>query len=339
MLAANSNASLSALTQPYEVLGSTEDRETWLKLRLGGIGASEMAAVMGLYRYSSALEVYARKIGALERGDDDVGEPAYWGNQLEALVVAEFSKRTGRKVERQCQLLRSTVYPWAICTLDALVLPEQEPLEAKTASAFLLDDWANGTPLYYQIQCHQQMLVTGASRVYAACLVGGQRFIWDVVERDETLISDIIVAGNRFWRCIEDRTPPSPDGSDSAERALEALVAERVEDIDRRPTLPPRLAAASDELERVQLALRAASADVRELTKSRGRLQQEIRLAMGGAKYASLGGWVYVDEVRKRGSYTVEPCEWHELRRSTYEDEVAKATRKAKKEDRKARIV
>ena len=324
---------------PFEVVCSTDDRGEWLRERTGGIGASEMAAVMGLYKYSSALEVYARKIGAFDPCNDDAGEPAYWGTQLEDLVVNEFAKRTGKTVIRQQHLLRSTVYPWALSTLDAAVFPEAVPVEAKTASAYLLDDWTNGTPLYYRIQCHQQMLVTGTDRVYAACLVGGQKFVWDVVERDEALISQIIDAGTRFWRCVQEQVPPAPDGSESAERALAVLVSSRVEDIENRRVLPAELAADGSQLEQVQLDLRALNATVKDLTKKRNELQQKIRLAMDGAKYAELGGWVYVDEHRKRGSYTVQPVEWHELRRSTYEDEVLKATRKAKAEDRKARAV
>lgn len=327
------------LTGPFDVVCSTDDRGEWLRERTGGIGASEMAAVMGLYKYSSALEVYARKIGAFDPTNDDVGEPAYWGTQLEDLVVREFAKRTGKTVVRQQHLLRSTTYPWALSTLDAAVFPEAVPVEAKTASAYLLDDWTDGTPLYYRIQCHQQMLVTGTERVYAACLVGGQKFIWDVIERDESLISQIIDAGTRFWRCVQEQVPPAPDGSESAERALAALVSSRVESIDARPVLDASLVSVGSQLEQVQLDLRALNAGVKDLTKKRNELQQQIRLAMNGSKYADLGGWVYVDEHRKRGSYTVAPAEWHELRRSTYEDEVVKVTKKAKAEDRKARAV
>lgn len=327
------------LQGPFEVVCSTDDRGEWLRERVGGIGASEMAAVMGLYKYSSALEVYARKIGAFDLSNDDVGEPAYWGTQLEELVVNEFAKRTGKTVIRQQHLLRSTVYPWALSTLDAAVFPEQVPVEAKTASAYLLDDWTNGTPLYYRIQCHQQMLVTGANRVYAACLVGGQKFVWDVVERDEALISQIIDAGTKFWSCVQERVPPAPDGSESAERALEALVTDRVESIELRPVLPEDLTDVGLTLEQVQLDLRALNASVKSLTKKRNELQQQIRLAMDGSKYADLGGWVYVDEHRKRAAYTAAPAEWHELRRSTYEDEVVKVKRKTKTEDRKARAV
>lgn len=336
---APSNDNRGVLSGPFEVVCPSSDRGVWLRERTGGIGASEMAAVMGLYKYSSALEIYARKIGAFDAENNDVGEPAYWGTQLEELVVNEFAKRTGKTVVRQQHLLRSTIYPWALSTLDAAVFPESVPVEAKTASAYLLDDWTNGTPLYYRIQCHQQMLVTGAQYVYAACLVGGQKFVWDVVERDEALISQIIDAGTKFWRCVETRIPPAPDGSESAERALAALVSSRVEDIDSRKMLPEDLGSVSSQLEQVQLDLRALNATVKTLTKKRNELQQQIRLAMDGSKYADLGGWVYVDEHRKRGEYTVAPAEWHELRRSTYEDEVAKSTRKAKAEDRKARAV
>lgn len=319
---------------PFSIVCSSGDREVWLQQRLTGIGASEISAVMGANRREAALRVYARKIGALGIDDDDAGEPAYWGSRLERVVADEFSIRTGMQHQWQGDLLRSTIYPWALCTLDGLVV-DGTPLECKTTTVYLEEDWTDGTPYYYVLQCQQQMLVTGAARCYVACLIGGQRFVWDVVERDEALISQIIAAGNEFWRRVQEQDPPAPDGSESSEQALRALAQTRDEDLDRRIELDPSMAVVADELEQVKWRHKDAYAAVKELEAKRKQLQQTIRLAMGGAKYAELDGWVFVDDVRSRAAYSCAAATWNELQRTTLEDLIAKTTKKARKAERK----
>jgi putative phage-type endonuclease len=323
------------LNGPFTVVCSSGDRDLWLQQRLTGIGASEISAVMGCNRYEAALHLYARKIRALGVGEDEIGEPAYWGSRLERLVADEFSIRTGLQHEWQGDLLRSTIYPWALCTLDGLVVAEGLPLECKTTTVYLEDDWADGTPHYYVLQCQQQMLVTGAARCYVACLIGGQRFVWDIVERDEALISQLIAAGTEFWRRVQEQDPPAPDGSDSAEQALRALTKERDEELEHRIELDAGLSNVAEALEQVKWQHKDASASVKELEAKRKQLQQTIRLAMGGAKYAELGGWLFIDEVKTRAGYTCAPATWNELQRTTLEDLTAKNTKKAKTAERK----
>ena len=72
------------------------NREEWLAGRHTGIGASEAAAVLGLSRYKSPLEVYLEKIGEL--GPQDDSERMYWGRKLEAIIAQEYGIRTGLKV-------------------------------------------------------------------------------------------------------------------------------------------------------------------------------------------------------------------------------------------------
>lgn len=321
-------------TGPFTVVCSSADRDSWLQQRLTGIGASEISAVMGVNRYEAALKVYARKIGAIGIDEDDAGEPAYWGSRLERIVAEEFSSRTGLQHEWQGDLLRSTIYPWALCTLDGLVVAECLPLECKTTTVYLEDDWADGTPHYYVLQAHQQMLVAGAARCYVACLIGGQRFVWDIVERDEAVISKIIVAGNEFWERVQNRNPPAPDGSESSEQAIRALAGERNEELDQRVVLAASISSVADELEHVKWQHKEAAAAEKALAAKRKELQQTIRLAMRGSKYAELDGWIYADEVKTRSGYTCGPATWNELQRTTLEDLIAKTEKKAKKAER-----
>ncbi|MDM0720061.1 hypothetical protein QTH81_17580, partial [Clostridium perfringens] len=53
---------------------------------------------------------------------------------------------------------------------------------------------------------------------YIAVLIGGQKFIWKEVERDDELIEYIIEVEKDFWKMVKDKTPPALDGSSAAEK-------------------------------------------------------------------------------------------------------------------------
>lgn len=141
----------------------TTNRTEWLKARRSGIGGSDVAAILGLNRYKSALDIYNDKIST-EEPKDQQSESAYFGSILEDVVAKEFSKRTGLKVQRVNTMLRSGKGDWMIANIDrAVVNPdiaghvsvydEQRQaetgrmistnwiLECKTANHFMIDQW------------------------------------------------------------------------------------------------------------------------------------------------------------------------------------------------------
>jgi predicted phage-related endonuclease len=60
------------------------------------------------------------------------------------------------------------------------------------------------------------MAVTGAKKAYIAALVGGNHFVYDVVERDEIMIAKIIAMEKYFWEThVLGGVEPIPDGSEA----------------------------------------------------------------------------------------------------------------------------
>ena len=81
--------------------------EEWLERRKDGIGGSDAAVVCGVSRYKSPVELWMEKTGQLPA--QEAGDAAYWGHQLEDLVRAEFTKRTGIQVEHRMEDRKSVV--------------------------------------------------------------------------------------------------------------------------------------------------------------------------------------------------------------------------------------
>ena len=205
------------------VLASTENMpyEDWLEYRRQGIGGSDASVVCGISRYKSPVELWVEKTDQLPA--QEAGESAYWGTQLEALVRAEFTKRTGIEVKQVNQLLQSEEYPFMLANLDGVCdVPDVGPciFEAKTASAFKGDEWEDAIPDEYQLQIQHYMAVTGYQGAYIAVLIGGNTFRWKFVERDEELISMLIELEAAFWNHVQDMTPPPLDGSEASAKFL-----------------------------------------------------------------------------------------------------------------------
>ena len=206
-----------------KILVSTENLsyEDWLDYRKQGIGGSDASVVCGINRYKSPVELWLEKTDQIPA--QEAGEAAYWGTQLEALVRAEFTKRTGIPVKIVSQLLQSEEHPFMLANLDGLCeVPDAGPciFEAKTASAYKAGEWEDSIPDEYQIQAQHYMSVTGCKGAYIAVLIGGNTFKWKFVERDEELISMLIELEADFWKHVQDGTPPPLDGSNASAKFL-----------------------------------------------------------------------------------------------------------------------
>ena len=206
-----------------KLLASTANMpyEDWLEYRKQGIGGSDASVVCGISRYKSPVELWMEKTDQLPA--QEAGEAAYWGTQLEALVRAEFTKRTGIEVKQVYQLLQNEEHPFMLANLDGICEhPDFGPVifEAKTASAYKAGEWEKTIPDEYALQLQHYMAVTGYQGAYIAVLIGGNTFRWKFVERDEELISMLIELESAFWNHVRDCTPPPLDGSEASAKFL-----------------------------------------------------------------------------------------------------------------------
>ena len=189
----------------------------WLAFRRKGIGGSDASVVCGINRYKSPVELWLEKTGQLPH--QEAGEAAYWGNRLEDLLRDEFTARTGIDVTRVNQILQSEDYPFMLANLDGVCqCPTHGPciFEAKTASAYLIDEWEESIPDVYLLQVQHYMAVTGYKGCYVAVLIGGNTFKWKFIERDEEIIAMLIRLEGDFWEGVLSGVPPALDGSEAS---------------------------------------------------------------------------------------------------------------------------
>lgn len=253
-------------------------RQAWLEVRRSGIGSSDAAAAVGLNPYKSPLALWLEKTGRddlLPQPDPyDQRSPVYWGTVLESLVAQQYSRQTGRTVRRVNAVLQHPQQPWMLANLDREVVgcPEVQILECKTAGLNGARLWRDGVPDYVQLQVMHQLAVTGHPAADVAVLICGQELQIHRIERDETMITQLIELERQFWDRVEQDQPPPADGSESAATALQCLYPR---DSGQRLDLStdPELGAVFDELVALRHTLDAGAQRESEL---RQRLQQRM---------------------------------------------------------------
>jgi putative phage-type endonuclease len=204
--------------------------EEWLLDRTRGIGGSDASIILGLNKYKTPFELWLEKTGQTDLQETS-SDAAYFGNALEQFVAEEFERRSGKKVRKRNAVLQHEKYSFIRANIDRKVIGEDALLECKTASMFLAKDWeSEEIPAHYLVQVQHYLAVTGYQKAYIAVLIGGQRFVWKEIERDQELIDMIVEAEVHFWtHHVEKEIPPALDGSSAAEKFL----AERYKDAEQ----------------------------------------------------------------------------------------------------------
>ena len=211
--------------------------DKWLEVRKQGIGSSDAAAACGIHPFLSMLELWMIKTGRMASNIDasnnngiDGYSPLYWGNTLEPMVAKYYQEHTGNKVRRVNAILQ---HPdpdnhFMLANLDYAITGSEEVhiLECKTTGEHGAKLWKHGVPLYGTCQVQQQLAVTGKQAAHICVLLCGHEAKIYKVERDERLIASIIEHERLFWQYVETDTPPTPDHSESAARALKLLYPE-----------------------------------------------------------------------------------------------------------------
>lgn len=265
-------------------LVSTKDmsHSDWLKARTAGIGGSEAGVLAGVNKWASPMKVYLDKIGQGEKVEEN--ERMYWGNVLEDVVAREFSLRTGLKTQRKNAILQHPEYDFMLANVDRLIIDKERGtgiLECKTTSEYGKGEWEeDNLPDSYYLQIQHYLGVTGLSYGAIAVLIGGNRFKYHFVERDEEIINTLIELEKNFWENnVIKRVPPLPDGSDNAGELLNMMY----------PESNGKEIELNDQKENLERLVEVKEA-IKELQTEQKKMEQLIKKDMGENEIAFVEG-------------------------------------------------
>ena len=186
----------------YTVLPEFEqDSPEWHEARRLTLGASEVAAVLGLSPWQSPLSVWRTKMGVPNEIPEDL---AYFGHALEP-VIARWIEDKHPEVGMIGDgfAARSVNHSWLSASPDRTATDPHEggviPVELKTSSAYSRKSWDDGVPDYYRVQSIVQQGILGAQFGWLAVLHGGNSPELYRIPFDVTVWEQITRITGEWW--------------------------------------------------------------------------------------------------------------------------------------------
>lgn len=209
-------------------MSTGESRSAWLEERRRGIGGSDVAAILGMSKYKTPLQVYLEKIGEADETPDN--EAMLWGRVLEPVIRQQYAERTGRAVRVPEKIIYHRDHEFMLANLDGFT-DDGRVVEIKTAR--FGDDWGEpGTdqvPVPYLLQVQHYMAVTGLAVADVAVLIGGSDFRLYEVPADKDLHELIIAKEASFWGMVKAGVAPDPVTAADAQVMFRAQAGLSVE--------------------------------------------------------------------------------------------------------------
>ena len=173
-----------------------KSHEEWLKAREEGIGASEVAAILGLSPWESPFSLWLKKTKQVPPTEEN--DAMRRGHYLEDAVVQWWMHETGEQVIKASAadiIYVHPEYPFMRVTPDRIVKGRKKLLEVKSTARHMDE----GIPDYYLAQCMYQMYVTGIRQEELIYIQGDLTFGRYIVEYDEEFAEFIAEKVKEFW--------------------------------------------------------------------------------------------------------------------------------------------
>lgn len=283
------------------------DRQAFLEKRQKGIGSSDVAAILGLSPWKTALDVYLDKV--TEVVSEPMAPALEWGIRLEPAIAAAVADTTGWKVSKQ-ETLTHAERPYLIASIDR-VNQFGEPIEIKSASR--ADGWGEAEtadiPEQYWVQVQHQLEVihsnyreSGPEVAWVFVLIGHHDFRRYRVPRDPTYLANFGDLLSDFWQCVEGGFPPEPDWSHAttidAIQRLHRPIAGEVKQFGED----------EDDLAR---EYDQATEQIKEANLRRDEAKARLLMALGSAEVGELpDGRMVTQKIIKRKAYEVKAGEY-----------------------------
>jgi predicted phage-related endonuclease len=281
------------------------------------LGASEVAAALGLDPFSSPSDVYWRKV--LPAPEPPAREAKHFelGHRLEDLLIDYAVDRLGGcAVHRQHNVVGA--HGILAATLDALIDDRPEAIEAKYSSS--ADGWGDeGTdqvPERVVIQCLAQAYCAGLERVWVPAFVASHRaeFRLYSVPRDEDAIAVIVGRAEAWWNThVVAEVPPddTPPPLDLVKRLRREPASEIV---------------LGDEAMAAWGALELAKADAKRADAAKDEAQARVLMLLGEAEAGRMPDGRLLTYLAQNSAPSVDHARFRALAPEIYEQVVTRGS-------------
>ncbi|MDN3056919.1 YqaJ viral recombinase family protein [Streptomyces sp. SRF1] len=216
------------------ILPAGASREEWLTVRRGGIGGSDVAAILGVDENRGPLKVWYEKAGY----EEPETERMRWGKRLEQAIAEGFEEETGLATMVPAGTYAHLDHAWALANPDRWAVEDGVilgPVELKNKGEYVADKWEDVDEAPHQpaTQAHWYRGVCGHRRgSWVVALVGGNRLRVFFQETSEELTAEMFrLVGDWWQRHIVEGVRPKADGLKRTTDFLAALYDVKPEQV------------------------------------------------------------------------------------------------------------
>ncbi|WP_024873108.1 YqaJ viral recombinase family protein [Tolumonas lignilytica] len=243
------------------------------------IGGSDAAAILGVSKWRTALDVYMDKVNGKQPDDPSKAKIFARGKRMEPYIIDLFAEETGLNIIRRGFRYQDPEYPFLCAEIDAEA-ESGENIEIKTVHPFASKDWGimdtDDIPVYYAAQAMHGLMVTGKQVCIFGAMIGMDDFRTYRVERDEDVIQLLRQKEIAFWHNMEQRIPPEAQTLSDAERLFKKDSGLEVE-------------ADAESLEAI-MQLKELKAQAKQLDVQIEAAETKVKLAMKDASVITMSG-------------------------------------------------
>lgn len=178
--------------------------------RMGFIGSSDIAAVMGLSKWKTPLKLWAEKCGEVEK--EEVSDKPWleWGHRHEPTVAKKFADKNGVKLMAYKKRFSHGKYPFLQCELDRIITGTDEMVECKTSIIYNRGAWeAEEIPIEYILQVNFALGISKRKVGWIAVLIGLSDYREKKIVFDQDLFDQQVDAAVKFMDLVEKKEPPA----------------------------------------------------------------------------------------------------------------------------------
>lgn len=271
------------------------------EIRSKGLGATDIAAILGMSPWADRFSVYVDKLGLIKRKTAKPWQQR--GKYFERGIVAWYGDITKRQTEWFDTTIQNPDRSWQVCTPDAFVLKgagmmprDQSALldglkriggvDAKTVNFQHREGWGEGgtdaIPDYVALQLHWSCSTANLPWWDCAALLGMDDLRIYRVHRDAKIEQSLLEEGYDFWHNhILAGVRPSIGSNEAAKEYL----------LQRFPKNIQALRFATAEEAALMANLKAAGEQYDVVNDAYDRIANEIREAIGDSDGLVAGKW------------------------------------------------
>ena len=208
--------------------------DEWLEFRKTGVGASDLAAIIGISPFKKAIDVYNEKL--------NLAPPQFMSNAMLRGNVYEGEARDKHNQVHNCNfqplVVQHEEFDFFYASLDGYDESSNQILEIKvpTSQTLMSKVSCGNIPDYYESQIQWQMFISGAvSAVFAVYCPESGVMEEILVDRDEGRIEYLKESAMDFWDLITNRIEPEDltkhvelEFPDNIEKFVEYCTYQRV---------------------------------------------------------------------------------------------------------------